>query len=537
MNQIRILYHLMKADFLQRVRKFSFLIVAAMAVYISYLYVPPTTANYVTMSMGPIRGIYNSAWVGVMFGFVIATTLPMIVFYLVKNSIGRDRHTHVGQIIAATPISKPIYLLGKWLSNLAVLAFIMLVMSVMAIVMQWLRGEETAVHLLALITPIWLMGLPVMGFVAALAVLFESIPFLSGGFGNIVYFFLWNTVMLTMLPLDGVFDQNANDLLGMARPFADIQQHIKAIDPVYLTGDFSMAAGYDQIETFLWEGIRWTLADLGRRAGWMLVGVFIAIAAALPFDRFDSARSKGSKFNWWQRMTDGLKDKMGLGKEAVGDSKMTGSADIHLTSIQSKSNHFRFKTIFLAELRLALKGQPWWWFAAVLGIIIAELVNPIETALQIALMATIWPVLILSSMGTREVQNHTRKIIFSAAFPLRRQLPATWLVGVLIVASMSVGVALRLAMAAEWVHLLGVVAGTLFIPSLALALGVWSGVNRLFEVVFLFWWYMALNGVPALDFLSAMAITPTVAIPLAYLAGAVLLLATAVVGRRFKLQS
>ncbi|MCP4386732.1 MAG: hypothetical protein GY802_00425, partial [Gammaproteobacteria bacterium] len=59
MNQIRILYHLMRADFLQRIRKFSFLVVVTFAVYISYLYVPPITANYVTMSMGAIRGIYN----------------------------------------------------------------------------------------------------------------------------------------------------------------------------------------------------------------------------------------------------------------------------------------------------------------------------------------------------------------------------------------------------------------------------------------------------------------------------------------------
>ena len=549
MNQIRILYHLMRADFLQRIRKFSFVIVAALAVTISYLYVPPATATYVTMSMGPIRGIYNSAWVGVMFGVVTVIILPMFVFYLIKNSIERDRQTHVGQIIAATPINKLTYLLGKWLSNVAVLALIMLIMSVMAIVMQWLRGEETAVHLLPLIAPIWLMGLPVMGFVAAVAVLFESIPFLSGGFGNVVYFFLWIMVMTSAMPLDGgIFSPYKNDILGLSRPISDVQQQVKEIDPVYLTGDFSLVTGgYEQIETFLWDGIQWTGAYIKYRALWLLAGVIIVFAATLPFNRFDTARGKTKKrgSSRWQRLVDRLLGKVGSGDQDIGDSKMTatstlfsaGVSDIHLTPIESGTNNFHFTTILLAELRLALKGQPWWWFAGVLGIIIAELVSPIETGLQIALTAMVWPILVLSALGTREVNNHTQKIVFSAAFPLRRQLPATWLAGVLGAAVMVVGIALRLAIAAEWGHLLGVVAGTLFVPSLALALGVWSGVNRLFEIVFLFCWYMALNGVAALDFLSAMTVAPTLIYPLIYLAGSVVLFGTAVVGRRVKLQN
>ncbi len=540
MNQLPILYHLMRADFLQRLPNFSFLVVVGLAVYISYLYVPPSTANYATMSLGPIRGVYNSAWMGVMFGVVIVTTLPMFVFYLIKNSIERDRYTRVGQIIAATPISKPIYLLGKWLSNLAVLALIMLVMTLMAVVMQWVRGEETAVQLLPLIASIWLMGLPVMGFVAALAVLFESIPFLSGGFGNIVYFFLWMGIMISFIPTEGLFVADANDLLGLSRPFADVQQQIKAIDPAYLTGDFSIASDiYDHIELFVWEGVQWTITDFGSRLFWLLIAVLITIAAAIPFDRFDTSRRKGAgrKNGRLQRMMDRLLGKIGLGNGDMADEKMTAVPNIKLTPIQSSLNHPRFAAILSAELRLALKGQAWYWYAGVLIIIAMQLFNPIETGLQIGLAATIWPLMILSAMGNRERQNHTQKIIFSAAFPLRRQLPATWLAGVIVVAAMSAGIIFRLTMAGEWIHLLGVIAGALFIPSLALALGVWSGVNRLFEVLFLFWWYLALNQIPALDFMSAMTDAPTVTIPLVYLAGAVLLVATAVIGRRFKLQA
>jgi hypothetical protein len=47
-----------------------------------------------------------------------------------------------------------------------------------------------------------------------------------------------------------------------------------------------------------------------------------------------------------------------------------------------------------------------------------------------------------------------------------------------------------------------------FIPSLALALGVWSGSRKLFEVVYTVLWYVGpLNNVPALDFIFGPAST------------------------------
>ena len=534
MNQLRILTQLMKADFRQRTRQFSFILTLAAAIYISFLYVPPASASYVTMSLGPIRGIYNSAWMGIMFAMVIATTLPMIVFYLVNNSINRDRHTGVGQIIAATPISKPIYLLGKWLSNVTVLALIMVVMTVMALVMQWVRGEDTAVHLLPLISPIWLMGLPVMGLVAALAVLFESIPFLSDGLGNIVYFFLWNAIMMTALPLDnaGLFRADANDLMGLSQPFSAMQQQIETILPGTLNGDFAIAAGYDHISTFAWAGYSWTLADVGRRALWLMGAIALVLAAAIPFDRFDKTRQRKQKRDGrWQQIL----ARLGRHEQAVADPKMTTAASARLTPLPPIASHTRFTATLMAELKLALKGQPWWWYLGAAAINIIQLTSGGVDSLQIALLGLVWPVLIWSALGTREKQRNTQRIVFSAAFPLRRQLPATWLAGVLVAALMVVGAALRLLLAAEWVHLLALGVGVLFVPSMALALGTWSGANRLFEVAYLFWWYLALNGLPAFDFISAKVASPTLSLPLGYLAATALLLAMAVAGRQFSL--
>ncbi|MEB0248556.1 hypothetical protein QN344_00355, partial [Mucilaginibacter sp. 5B2] len=58
------IYNIIKADYLQRTRSYSFLITLAITVYAAYSFVPPDTANYTTLSASGYRGVYNSAWVG-----------------------------------------------------------------------------------------------------------------------------------------------------------------------------------------------------------------------------------------------------------------------------------------------------------------------------------------------------------------------------------------------------------------------------------------------------------------------------------------
>ena len=67
-----------------------------------------------------------------------------------------------------------------------------------------------------------------------------------------------------------------------------------------------------------------------------------------------------------------------------------------------------------------------------------------------------------------------------------------------------VGVAVNLILADDWLYLLAWGTGALFIPTLALALGTWSGSNKLFEVVYMLWWHAGpINRVESLDFMGA----------------------------------
>jgi len=118
MNRSRALFHMVRADFLERTRRYSFLLTLGFSVYLGY----GVYAGIITLQFAQYRGVANSAWHGLVIGLVASVWLSLVGFYIVKNTIQRDRETRVGQILATTPISKSFYTLAKTLRNFAVLA-------------------------------------------------------------------------------------------------------------------------------------------------------------------------------------------------------------------------------------------------------------------------------------------------------------------------------------------------------------------------------------------------------------------------------
>ena len=154
-----------------------------------------------------------------------------------------------------------------------------------------------------------------------------------------------------------------------------------------------------------------------------------------------------------------------------------------------------------AELRVAVAGVSRWKLATAAVLAVAAGLVPRSAAGVVQAVAWLWPLVVWSGMGVRERREGTAGVLFSCPHPLRRQLAAVWAAGAVVTAATGAGLGLRLLMTGQGRALVGWVAAVVFIPSLALALGVWSGGSRLFEAVYTAWWYVGpLNAVLALDF-------------------------------------
>lgn len=504
MRSLRALYHLARADFLQRTRSYGFLITLGMMLYVAYVFVPPNHSSYATMTIGGHRGVYNSAYLGCLMALLISPWLSLAGFYLVKNALGRDIQTGVGQILATTTLTKPLYTLGKAISNFAVLAIMVAVMGIVAAMMQIVRQEDPNIQVFQLFAPLIFISLPVVAVVGSVAILFESIPWLRGGLGNVVYFFLWTGALSTRVAGGDPLRSPTNDLFGLGAIMPSLARACEAAFPGSTVGktsfnlgiNFKSAGEYWDLTTFRWEGLSWAPELILGRLFWVAIGLALALLAAVFFHRFDPAKERSKRSR---------KESKAPAQPILGEDHEIG-APVHAARLHPLTKRRRFSFLFMvwAELRLALHGITLWWYLVAAGVFAACLFTPLFVSRGFLVAAWIWPLLIWSKMGTRERLFRTDQLIFSTAHPLRRQLPACWLAGVIIAVITGGGAGLRLLLAGEQLGLLAWTAGALFIPTMALALGVWSGSSKLFEVLYLFLWYLGpANRLGALDFMGA----------------------------------
>ena len=490
---MRAIWATARADFLERVRRYSFLLTLLFAVLLGYF----AAVGKIALRLDDYRGVYTPAWIGTMMTLVTTAFVSLVGFYVVKNGVERDRVTGVGQILAASPLRSSTYMAGKLLSNFAVLSAMVAVLALAAIFMQLRIGETPEHDPWALLSPFLLLALPAMALTAALALLFETLPVLRGGVGNVVWFlFGWTGVMASSFAAR----REGYDPMGLVAVMNSLTPAARAAIPGY-RGGLSLRISTDPIEVasaLRWGGVTWTRELVGLRLAWLAIAVAIALGAALVFDRFDArAASSPRTRRGWRRPRRAAAVR---GTEVPLERALGEPA--HLTPLRSGRGSPGIARIVRAEVLLALHGFRWWWYAVAAGLVAAQLSAPPGIDRGVLLGASwLWPILAWSAMGSRENRFGTGPVLFSCSGMLRRQLPAVWVAGLALAVLTGVGSAVRLLLAGQVAGLAGWAAGAAFVPSLALALGAWSRSGRPFEALFTALCYVGpMNHAPGLDF-------------------------------------
>ncbi len=517
MTHLRLLYHLMLADFRERTRRYSFLVLLIVNFYLGY---QVFVGNF-TPRVGDYRGEVNCAWTGSTIAFTSLFMLLIFGFYLVKNAIARDYQTGVGQILATSPMRTMWYLVGKSLSNFAVLAAMVAAVAASAVAMQLLGNSTGDFDLWALLSPFLFLALPPLAFVASLATLFESIRWLRGGLGNVVFFFF----IMTTLPFSTELNVPVLDLSGMRLLMDSLYAAALAQYPGAKLNFVLNPEYIANLKSFHWTGIDWSMAIILPRLFWIAAAGAVTLLAAVFFNRFDPSAEKQAKESRPAPASNG-----GNGKTAVTP------ATIRMAQLEPIRVRFSFISMIAAELRLSLKGFPKIWYLVAAGLLVAQLLAPLTMVRQYLMPAAwIWPILLWSSMGTRERRFNTGQVVFSSPYPLARQLPAIWASGVIVALLTGGGAILRTLAAGNSVALAALLVGALFVPTMALALGAVSGTSRLFETIYLVVWYIGpMNGMPALDYMGTTDTAVVQGMPTVYLLITILFVLVAILARRFR---
>jgi hypothetical protein len=507
------IYSLARADLLERTRRYQYVATIAVTLLIGTLLVPAKNAGYQTFLVDGYRGIYNSAWIGATFAILASMLLSLFGFYHVKSAVERDRSSRVGEIIAATSVARFDYALGKALSNFLVLGSMALILFVVALAMQFVRGESTAFDLGQIAAPFALVVLPTVAMVAAIALLFEMIPWLRAGLGNVVYFFMWTWYLVWSFQAEARHVPWWRDMLGGNLVMSQVWAALLRVDPGAKLNSVEIGAGGERARHFFtFHGFVFAGNDVAGRLAWFAVALGVVAVAALIFDRFAKPARTADR-----------------AKRNVVAAKWQSALARLSTPLVDALFSSDFGAIVLAEFRLLVRGLSFWWYVVAAGLWVFQLFADTKGQSLAVGLAWIWPMLQWSQLGTREAVCATEQFIYPTLHPIRRQFVAQWLAGVLLALATAGGSLVHWAAAGNLGGIEGILAGAIFVPTLALACGALSGTTRLFEIAYLVLWYLGPMNRTTFDFTQA-AYAPGFAL------ASLVLFAMAVGARKLRLQ-
>lgn len=554
MTRTRVILEMARADVLERARRPGFLFTLTGAAFLAYT----VHADVWTVLVGGAIPQPGPEATGTLVAVVTSSFLSLACFYVVRGTVKRDLRTGVGSILAATPASRLQYVAGKFLSNVAVLGAMLLLLAGLSVAIEAERAGGISISgAWRVVSPSLLITGPALVAVAAVAVLFDSLPWLRGTAGNVGYFFLW-VWGLTFAGLDS--GPAWTDVTGLALTFEALLDALRVARPGAVAEGLTITANPELGEgapSFAWSGVGWTAAHVARRFYWVGVGAALTLASAASLRLFDPFRDRGGLFtspgDASAEGDAGLSSDPGDGPipapgaasgrrrtpDETGDSTPTGAPDAGARSRASAlSAPGRGGTIvaFLrtvrGELRLLLSGHPWWWYVGLVGANLAALFLSVDAVSTPLLVAWLLPIAAWSRLGCRERLRGTESLLFSGPSPRRRLLPAQLAAGVtvaLLAGAVPLG---RMAVTGDAVSLAAATAGAFFTPALAFSLGAWMGTEKAFQAVYLGLWYLGpVNEVAAMDFMGVTGRALDAGATLGFVAGAAGLVALGWLGR------
>jgi hypothetical protein len=393
---------ILTADLRERSRATRFWVVLVLMGIVTWWCFPPLDAGYMTVSIGAgVRAHYSSAWVGMVLGLMYSSLLSLFGFYLVRGTLVRDFDTRVWQLLVATPMTRPGYLLAKWTSHMLVFALIMAVGLMIGAAAQWWRAEDSHFDLIELIEPVLWLSLPALGVTAMFAVLFDLLPWLRRTGGNVLYFFVWVTLFaVTVTSIDPQKSQWAretwlSDPNGMALAMRDLATHLAVVRPDKAITGLNIGSSIYAGPAILFEWTQWAPRgmDIVGRLIWPLLSMLAVMAMAPMLDwaasrtrsvSADAASSPGRRLRWLDAILRPL-DRLPLG------------------------------SLLAAELKLVLRQRRLWWWLALIVLALIQWFGTLEAVAIACIGAWLISTDVLARSVLRERESGTAAFIYTAA--------------------------------------------------------------------------------------------------------------------------
>ena len=465
-----IIYQIMKADLLERVRRSSFLIMCIFAMFLAFFSVPDVEAPLVSICMEP--GIFsqgsNPSWIPIVIALCGGVLFPMIGLSFVKNNISMDRESGLLYGLQSMNMKKGNYIIGKFLSNLSMLTVMWLFVMLGAALMLPFRFPDQPLPFYDFISPF--IGIyPGIVFAAAFAVLLESVPFISSKAGNAVGL----TALFVMFLVNYSASGYSNPLLS-AFDYGNYRWVMDSINNAVIpiigrevreTGILvpgGMFAGSKGGQELVFHGLLWNWQYLIDKIILTAISMALILSAVILLETAEKNKKASSR--------------------SLREKGRKGGKSIYCTNQ------------FMMERRLLLKSLPKSCLVINVGLWIYSIVAPLQYVQgYLWIIMLICSVALFSQMGCREHENGLTECFVTIKSSLVRQMIYSYLWAAVILFMISMPAIIRCFGEQKFLCSCSYIAFSFFIPALACFLGEYSKSRRAFETVYLLICFLLLN--------------------------------------------
>ncbi|HEV7573852.1 MAG TPA: hypothetical protein VGQ21_20350 [Thermoanaerobaculia bacterium] len=491
---------IIRADFLIRFRRLSTVIIFLFLSGFAYVWVPDAATGRTLMQINGARVLYNSAAIGMGTSMLASVFIGLFGFYVVSNAVRRDVNSRCGYVIASTTMRSGEYIIGKFLGNVVFLTTFISGYMAASMAMLLVRGEAPLEPLIfmkqyAIVTPSTIV------FISVAAIVFESIPWLSGRFGDVFYFFVYAAslgIVASSMEQGGGGVLRFFDFSSFGYLMEQCRETFHTTSMSIGASSFNAAKAPITIAGLNLAGDAWATRLVST-----ITPIPMLLLARVFFHRFDPARIRAA----------GVKGKRGWMRSfnALAKPFVRPLAAIPVRGAAMTDAMMTFAITPFAGI-------------ALIGITIASLASPKSLPITFAIAA-----IVISDIASRDRRAGTTALL--SASPRLRENTVLWkFASASILAAMLLIVPLVRSP-------ISVITGILLIAAAATSLGVISGNPKTFIVLFLTFWYIVVNDhgkAKALDFAGFYG-PPPMGVVVMYVGIAMAFLATAAIVYRARL--
>lgn len=468
---------LVKTEVLLRMRRLSTLVVTLAVIALSWAMVPTPESAMALISIKDARVLLTSSALAFGTASLAAIIFGLGSFYLARGRASEDVRSGTGSVIAASQIGNSTFLFSRWLGGVTYMLALVAILMCTTMLLHAIRGHGP-IEITVYLQIYGLLLVPMVFFGVSFAILFDSIPFLMGKLGDVLFFIIW----MFQLALMAAFDDNKTgyspllliDFSGLGASFMTMQS---------IAGSSSISVGLSDynkaLPAVLLPQIVWPIQIILMRFGSGLLAMLPLLPAMLLFHRYSPDRVKVSTaakrrspltiLNGWLRPLSRVVKPMFLLASKLPGMSGQVVADVALTFVTSPLAIVLFIASLIASFTANSDALP--------GLMIATVIY--------------WGILI-SDISTRDYAATAEDITGTVHGGKTQRFLRQWF------ATNVLGFMFMGAIAYRWnvedpQRALAVISGIVFLSTLAAAFGRFSRTPRTFIALFLFAMYIALN--------------------------------------------